>query len=104
MNELSIKAFGLKKYLERHPTLSADEKKAVTKEIQFYENVATYSRKQLLKIFDSTTYNNVLKGYMMMAMDEVRLRKEKKREISEALRFILDTVDAEEAEHYYLVH
>lgn len=105
MNGFQMQADTYRNLLETDKTL---DREAIQKRIKAYDFLATCDREEALALFDSSAFNDVVKGYLKMAVDHLELeddvRKDLRSELLNEFRYLFDTVRAGQAEDYYNEH
>lgn len=82
--------------------LDAEEREHLERKIRVYEFLGTVDDATRHELFDSTAFNDILKGYLQMSLDRLPdLDDETKQLVSTEVRFSLDTASAAEAEAYF---
>lgn len=118
MNGYQINADAYKKYLAEHPDEPAEVKADMQRKISALEIMANTDRATQYELFNSSGFNDIAKGYFLMAIDYVLndadieeiteisddTRHELRRHLRNQLAYIFDTTGAEQAENYYMEH
>lgn len=68
--------------------------------IKVYTLLANLTESEIIEIFNSGAFNDVLKGYCKAAMKNCNIPDDKIKEVMEELKWLLDTMSAEEAEKH----
>lgn len=101
MNGYQMTADSYRKLLEREQDI---DRASIESKIKALDFLATCSKEERLELFNSSAFNDVVKGYMQMAIDNMKLEEETKSGLLQELRYLFDTVTAEQAEDYYNNH
>lgn len=92
-----LSANALKHYLETENI--KDE--AVERQIKALEIMANTDRETQYAMFNSSAFNDIVKGYVLMALDRVGVNDDVRADVMYEIRRLFDEVTAEKAEHYY---
>ena len=103
-NGYQIAADGYKQYLEKHPDAPQEVAESMKKDIKVLSFLSECDKEEKHKLFNSSAFNDVLKGYVLKAADNLNYSKEKRQELINEVAYLLDVMDANESEHYYLEH
>lgn len=101
MNGYQLQADSYRQYLEQTPTAPEAVKADLENKIKIYSFLATLDKRDRLEIFNSTAFNDVCKGYIAMALDNIGADAETRQAVLNELSYLFDTVSAEQAERYY---
>lgn len=96
MNDYRILMDSYQQLLTRCDEKGTIDKKAVEENIKALEPFAERTREEILYMFDSGAYNDVLKAYCKVAMEDCGVEPEKIMEVLDQIRWLLDTVRANE--------
>lgn len=77
------------------------DKVKIKKTIKALDFLATCDRVERTELFNSGAFNNILKGYFLMAINNQNLDGNIKEGLMGEIKSLLDTVPATEAEDYY---
>lgn len=103
MNGYQMTANIYKDFLEREkPTGETLEN--IKRTIAALEIMASTDRATQYELFNSSGFNDIVKGYVAMALDHSGIDNEKRAEILQEVHYLFDTVTAEQAERYYMEH
>ena len=103
MNGYQMSADSYKHFLEKdNPTGEARE--SMERKIKALEIMANTDRPTQYEIFNSSGFNDIVKGYILMALDHLETDSETSKDILREIRYLFDTVTAEQAEQYYIEH
>ena len=101
MNGYKIMSDGYKAFLQAHPEEPEEAKAGIQRKIKALDFLADCSKEEKLELFNSGAFNDVIKGYFKMSIDNSDLKDESKKELQTELLHLLDTVTAGQAEEYY---
>ena len=101
MNGYQLQAESYQRYLEQNPTAPEAVKADIASKVKIYSFLATLDKKERLEIFNSTAFNEVCKGYLAMALDNIGADADTRQAALNELHYLFDTVSAEQAERYY---
>ena len=104
MNGYKTMADSYRKLLENSNNYPDLDKEATEKRIKVYDFLATCDKEMKLELFNSTAFNDVVKGYVSMAVDNLELGDDTKKDFLREIKYLFDTVKAGEAEDYYNEH
>ena len=65
-----------------------------------YHTLASLSESEILEIFNSGAFNDVLKGYCKMALKNCSVADEKIPEVMGEIKWLLDTMSAAQAKEH----
>lgn len=103
MNGYQMTADSYRQLLESDKSQDID-REAIQHKIKALDFLATATEEERLELFNSSAFNDVVKGYMKMAVDNMELDKETRQGLLNELRYLFDTVTADQAEAYYNNH
>ena len=99
---------GYQMIADSYRTLSEREKDidraSIESKIKALDFLATATEEERLELFNSSAFNDVVKGYMEMAVDNMELEDEVRQGLLNELRYLFDTVTADQAKDYYNNH
>ena len=72
------------------------------KDIKVLSFLSECDKEEKHKLFNSSAFNDVLKGYVLKAADNLKYNEDKRKELINEIAYLLDTMDASESEQYYL--
>lgn len=72
------------------------DKAVIKAKIRSLEPFADRTEEEVVEMFDSGAFNDVLRAYCRVAMKNCNLSRKKTNEVLEELRWLLDTVGANE--------
>lgn len=104
MNGYQIHSQTYKDYLEKHPEEPEEVKAGMQRKIKALDFLADCTEEERLELFNSTAFNDVVKGYVKRACDNLELEEDTRRELLNELRYLFDTMTADQAEDYYNNH
>jgi vacuolar-type H+-ATPase catalytic subunit A/Vma1 len=101
-NGYQITADGYKQYLEQNPNAPEEVKASMQKDIKVLSFLSECDKEEKHKLFNSSAFNDVLKGYVLKAADNLKYNRDKRQELINEIAYLLDTMGASESEQYYL--
>lgn len=101
MNGYQMTADSYRTLLEREQDI---DRASIESKIKALDFLATCSKEERLELFNSSAFNDVVKGYLKMACNNMELEDEVRQGLLNELRYLFDTVTAEQAEDYYNNH
>lgn len=104
MNGYKLQSDSYRQYIEKHPDIEEEVKKNMESNIKVYDFLASCSKEERLELFNSSAFNDVVRGYFLMAIDNLKLDEETRSGLLNELRFLFDEKTADEAEAYYNTH
>ena len=104
MNSYRTQSNSYKEYLEKHPEAPTEIKEDMLRKIKALDFLSDSTKEERAELFNSGTFNDVAKGYFLMAIDNAEVAEETKSKLLKELRFLFDTVTAEQATDYYNKH
>lgn len=103
MNGYKMSADAYRDYLaKKNPP--GEVRADIERKITALDFMASTDRATQYELFNSSGFNDVAKGYFLMALDNTGIDKEKRADIMREIRYLFDTVTAEQAERYYMEH
>lgn len=87
--------------LKQNQDAPEDVKQSYERQANFYERLGDLTDSELLAICDTGIFNDAIKGYLLMALEDIEATEETQRNALDALRLIFDTVPAEQAAEHY---
>jgi hypothetical protein len=96
MNGYKLMAASYKKYLEQHPEEPDEVKQQLLAEIKVNELLAGLSEPEIMMIFDSGAFNQVIKSYCYKAMEMANIAPDKLSEVRDNIGYLLETTKAGE--------
>lgn len=72
------------------------DREACKSKIKVYRALASLSESEILEIFNSGAFNDVLNGYCRMALNNCKVKSDKVSEIMDEIKWLLDTMSAEQ--------
>lgn len=72
------------------------EKEVAEKEIRIYEFLSDCSEEDLCSLVDSSAFNDIIRGYLKLAVDSADIDEKSKDKVLNQLRWIFDEKQAEE--------
>ncbi len=98
MNGYQITADSYKKLLESDQNI---DRASVESKIRALDYLATATDDDRLELFNLSAFNDVVKGYVKMACNNVDLDDEVCQGLLNEISYLFDTVSAREAEAFY---
>ena len=74
----------------------------IERKITALDFMASTDRATHYELFNSSEFNDVAKGYFLMALENTGIDEEKRADIMWEVKHLFDTVTAEQAERYYM--
>lgn len=103
MNNYQMTADSYKDFLERKkPT--GETLESIKRTIAALEIMANTDRATQYELFNRGGFNDIVNGYIAMALDNSGIDDEKRADILQEVYYLFDTVTAEQAERYYMEH
>ena len=96
MNRYKIWAECFKKMMDKGKI----DKETAEKEIRIYEFLATCDKDDLCRMVDSTAFNDIIRAFLKMAIDNADIDERAKENIKNQLRWIFDEKSAKEVLQY----
>jgi uncharacterized protein len=96
MNGYKLMAASYHKYLEQHPEEPDEIKQQLLAEIKVNELLAGLSEAEIMMIFDTGAYNEVIKSYCRKAMEMANIAPDKLSEVRDNIGYLLETKKAAE--------
>lgn len=104
MNGYQIAADGYRKYLDQHPQEPEETKQDIQRKLKALDFLASCSEAERLELFNSSAFNDVVKGYVLLALDRLETDPEQRKAILNEVSYLFDIKTADEAEQYYNNH
>lgn len=101
MNGYQMTADAYKNLLEKEPAENTAAIERMKAAINALEYLAGADDQTIYELFDSSAFNDIVKGYVKLALDNTGTDEEQAKAIMQELRFLFDTKGAAEAERYY---
>ena len=111
LNGYQLQADSFRSYLERNAgMLEEEEKEMIRDEIRISETLAAFQGDDKYRAFNSSMFNDIMKGYVEKALDELirdggedtgKAAERIRRPLMSRLHGLLDMIGAKEAETYY---
>lgn len=80
------------------------DRESTERKITALEIMANTDRRTQYELFNSSGFNDIAKGYFLMALDNSGIEGEQRKDIMREIKWLFDTVTAEQAEKYYTEH
>lgn len=104
MNGFEMMANTYRDLLEQHPNVSQNAKAFITCKIKALDIMANCSDNERLALFDTSAFNDVVIGYVKLALDNSGIEDEQRKAIVNEVSYLFDVTTANEAEEYYNNH
>lgn len=101
MNGYQITADSYRKLLQTEPDIDRAKTEQKIKALDF---LASCSKEERLELFNSSAFNDVVKGYVLLALDNLKTDPEQRKAIINEVAYLFDIKRADEAEQYYYDH
>lgn len=103
MNGYQLHADSYKKLLENTET-AQEVQEDIKKKIKAFEIMANTDRQTQFEVFNTGGFNDICKGFLLMAMNRAGSDHDTARRTMNELTNLFDTMSAEQAENYYKEH
>ena len=100
MNGYQMTANAYKRDMARRG-LTGEARADVERTIAALEFMANSEQKTHFALFDTTAFNDVCRGYILMALDNYGAEEDTRNGVMQELKWLFDSVTAEQAERYY---
>ena len=80
------------------------DKAEVEQKIKALDFLASCSKEEMYELFNSSAFNDVVKGYVLLALDNLKTDTEQRNAIVNEVSYLFDIKSAAEAEQYYHEH
>lgn len=101
MNGYQITADSYRTLLQTEPDIDRAKTEQKIKALDF---LASCSKEERLELFNSSAFNDVVKGYVLLALDNLKTDPEQRKAIINEVAYLFDIKRADEAEQYYYDH
>lgn len=101
MNGYQITADSYRTLLQTEPGIDRAKTEQKIKALDF---LASCSKEERLELFNSSAFNDVVKGYVLLALDNLKTDPEQRKAIINEVAYLFDIKSADEAEQYYYNH
>lgn len=101
MNGYQLTADSYRKLLQTEQDI---DKAKVEQKIKALDFLASCSKEERLELFNSSAFNDVVKGYVLLALDNLKTDTEQRKAIINEVAYLFDIKGADEAEQYYYDH
>lgn len=101
MDGYQMSADSYKRLLEADKSI---DRESTERKIKALEIMANTDRQTQCEVFNTGGFNDIAKGYFLMALDNLQTDHETRNNIMREIRFLFDTVTAEQAAQYYTDH
>ena len=99
MNGYQLLANAYRQQLDAQQT--AEERAAIQDKITAFSFLAEATERQRLTLFDSGAFNDVCRGFLLIALNNIRLDAKRQERALDALNEALEGTTAEAAAAYY---
>jgi hypothetical protein len=96
MNGYQLQADSYRQYLEQYKDTPPEVVEHMNREIKVNDMLASLTKQEIMMIFDTGAYNEVLQAYCYKAMEMAEIPAEKLGEVRGNIKYLLDTVGASE--------
>ena len=83
--------------------LEGQERKELEDKAKAYQFLADANRPTQLELFNSGAFNNVVKGYVLMSMNELHIDDNEIGAVIQRISELMDEKTSKEAEQYFLL-
>lgn len=104
MSYYKMVADQFREYLHSSSGITPEERAETERYIKALDFIDECNKQDQLKLIDTGAFDNVMKGYVAMAANRLKLTDDEKNALLTQMRILFDTVTAEEAEQYYFTH
>lgn len=104
MNGYEMMADSYRNLLEQHPDEPQEVKADLACKVKALDIMANCSDSERLALFDTSAFNDVVKGYVKLALDNTEIEEEQRKAIVNEVSYLFDVTTANEAEEYYNNH
>ena len=101
MNGYAMMADSYRKLLA---TDSNADREFMERRITALEIMANTDRPTQYELFNSSGFNDIVRGYILMALDNAEAGNETRKAVLQEFNALLESVTAEQAENYFLEH
>lgn len=101
MNGYQLTADSYRKLLQTEQDI---DRAKVEQKIKALDFLASCSKEERLELFNSSAFNDVVKGYVLLALDNLKTDPEQRKAIINEVAYLFDIKSADEAEQYYYNH
>lgn len=100
MNGYTLMAESYKKLMEQGKI----EKEVAEKEVRIYEFLATCDTDDLCSMVDSSAFNDIIRAFCKMAVDNADIDEDSKEKVIGQLRWIFDEKSAKDVLNKYQIY
>lgn len=100
MNGYTLMAESYKKLMEQGKI----EKEVAEKEIRIYEFLATCDIDDLCSMVDSSAFNDIIRAFLKMAVDNAEICDNEKEKVISQIRWIFDEKSAKDVLNKYQIY
>ena len=101
MNGYKLLSDQYRAFLAEHPAEPDEAREGIQRKIKALDILAGCTKAEKQELFNTGAFNDVIKDFLKMSMDNTGIKDADKRELMGELLNLLDTVTAEQAEQYY---
>lgn len=101
MNGYQITADSYRTLLQTDKDIDRAKTEQKIKALDF---LASCSKEERLELFNSSAFNDVVKGYVLLALDNLKTDPKQRKAIINEVAYLFDIKTADEAEQYYYDH
>lgn len=101
MNGYKNTADAYRRLLETDKNIDREYTQRKIKALDF---LSECNQQEIQEVFNSSAFNNIVKGYLLMACKNAGIDDETRKELFNELRYLFDEKTADEAENYYYSH
>lgn len=83
-------------------TTDEDERKTLKSHIKIFDFLATCEDWERLMLFDSSAFNDIVEGYVLLCGDKLGYSQKQKSELTTTLRGLFDSTDSSNAFARYI--
>lgn len=103
LNGYEMMAQSYEKFLQRPhgEDFDAADARGIEMKIKALRIVAKLEEEEIDELFNTSAFNNIVKGYLIAALENAELTEEQRDDVRDGLRFALDEMSATEARKKY---
>lgn len=101
LNGYQITANSYREYLKRYPETPQEEKEDMQRRIKVNDFLGTCSDWEICEMFNSSAFNDIVKGYVELCADTLDYSEEQKTALMGRLYRMFDDKTAQEAKAYF---
>lgn len=103
MNGYQLHADTYKRVLESD-NLTGEAREIMERRIASLEIMAKADRPTQYELFNTSGFNDICKGYLLMTLDNIGADAETRKRAVNEMSILFDKITAEQAERYYMEH